>query len=258
MHLRAAVVLAASAASAALLAPQAAATAPPPANAAAPPADRAPVCGSSAQAGFPINSRLFGGPSGYPPGLVSSPFSLELTNTTSGDCRDVHPLVILVDRDGRLTPRQFALRYAPPGGGWRAVPFQTTDRRENIGIPGGQNGPGLTVPAGRSVTVRLQLWFAPGTPADRVVLSATTMQRRGADGAWVAESNHYAFDVVPPPPVLADTGATARDRAVPAGLAGLAAGLVALGAALVAAARRRGPARRRRAGGGAGGFVPRP
>ena len=24
------------------------------------------------------------------------------------------------------------------------------------------------------------------------------MQRRGEDGAWVAESNHYAFDVVPP------------------------------------------------------------
>lgn len=240
MHLRRAVVPLASAA----LLPLLTAAAPPPGNAAAPPADLAPVCGSPAATGFPIHSLLRGGPSGYPPGLVSSPFRLDLHNTTDTACHDVHPLIILVDRDGRLTPNQFSLRYALPGGDWRTVPFETTDQGENIGIPGGQNGAGLTVPAGRTVTVRLQLWFAPDLPAERVVASATTMQRRGDDGSWVAESNHYAFDIVPPPAVLADTGSAARVHAALARTGALAGALIALGALLVARARRRTPFRR--------------
>ncbi len=242
MSVRAAVLLAALAV---LLPAQTAAAAGATGGAAAPPADRAPRCGSPAATGFPIDSRVSGGPSGYPTGLLSSPFTLELRNTTDRDCRDVHPLIIMVDRDGWLNPGRFSLRYAPGGGAWRTVPFETTDHGEDIGIPGGQNGPGLTVPAGRTVTVRLRLWFAPGTPADRVVLSATTMQRRGADGAWVAESNHYAFDVVPPPPVLADTGAGTRAGAL-ARTGALAGVLVALGTALAAAGRRTGRWRGRR------------
>jgi hypothetical protein len=210
MSLRAALAVSSSFALAVLPAATAAAAShvPPPGNAAAPPADLAPVCGSPAASGFPIDSRLRGGPSGYPAGLLSSGFSLDLHNTTGSPCTDVHPLIILVDRDGRLTPRQFSLRYEFPGVPWRTVPIETTDRGENIGIPGGTDGPGLTLPPGATVTVRLRLWFAPDAPAERVVASATTMQRRGDDGMWIAESNHYAFDVVPPP-ATADPGAQA-------------------------------------------------
>ncbi|MDI5972493.1 hypothetical protein POF50_024660 [Streptomyces sp. SL13] len=238
MHPRRALALAATAVIAATV-PLLSAAAPAPGNSAAPPADRAPVCGNPAARGFPIDSRLHDGPSGYAPGLEADGFALDLTNTTDGACRDVHPLVILVDRDGTLTGDQFTLRYRPPGGDWRAVPFESTDRGEFVGIPGGQNGPGLTIPAGATVTVRLQLWFAPSAPADRVVASATTMQRRGQDGSWVAESNHYPFDIVPAPPTLADTGAGAgRPDGALFATGAAAAALIALGTALVVGARR--------------------
>lgn len=217
------------------------AAAPRPGNAPAPPADRAPVCGDPAEAGFPISSRLHGGPAGYATGAEDRGFTLDLRDNTGGDCRDVHPLVILVDRNGKLTPRQFTLSYAPPGGAWRTVPFETTDRGENIGIPGGENGPGLTVPAGRTVSVRLRLRFAPDAPAGRVVTSATTMQRRGVDGAWVGESNHYVFDVAAPPDVLADTGSAGRRAAALSAIGAGAALLVAAGGVLVAVSRRRVP-----------------
>ncbi len=233
-----------AAAAAAVIVPLLTAAVPPPRHAAAPPADRAPVCGAPAATGFPIDSRLYGGPTGYSTGVLADGFALELRNTTADVCRDVHPLIILVDRDGRLTPRHFTLRYAPSGEPWRTVPFETTDRGENIGIPDGEDAPGLTVPAGAAVTVRLRLWFAPGAPAGPVVASATTMQRRGEDGSWVGESNHYAFEVVPPPPVLADTGAGGRARAALAATGAAAGLLVAAGAAMVAGARRHAPRRR--------------
>jgi len=237
MHLRNA--LAAAAVTAALPLLAAAAPADP---APAPPADRAPACGSPAATGFPIASRLHGGPEAYNTGVVAADFALDLHNTTAGACRDVHPLLIVVGRSRRLTPAHFTLRYAPPGGPWRTVPFETTDRAENIGIPGGEDGPGLTIAPGGTVTLRLRLFFAPGAPAGPVVASATTMQRRGTDGSWVGESGHYGFDVVPPPPVLADTGAPVRPRrAALLATGSVAGGLVLLGSALVALARRRPP-----------------
>ncbi|MBY8887941.1 hypothetical protein K7472_24320 [Streptomyces sp. PTM05] len=217
--------------------PVAAATVP--GHAAAPPADGAPLCGDPAATGFPIASRLYGGPDAYTAGDDPSSFSLELRNTTDAACRDVHPLVLLVDRYRTLTPGGFRLEYARAGT-WSAVPFETTDHAENIGIPGGENGPGYTLPAGATVTVPLRLRFLDDAPADQVVVSATAMQRRGADGAWVGESNHYTLDVLRPAPELAATGG--RDRRVPpaalwtVGL--LSVALVTIGAALVAASRR--------------------
>lgn len=206
----------------------------------APPADRAPACGAPAATGFPINSRLYGGPSGYSTGVYADGFSLDLHNTTAGACRDVHPLIILVDRAEQLTPEHFTLWYAPPGGSWRTVPFERTDHGENIGIPDGERSPGLTIPAGGTVTVRLRLFFEPEAPAGPVVASATTMQRRAENGAWVGESDHYLFDIVPPPPELADTG-SGRSAAVPAATGAAGLSLVAAGTLLVVRARRRVP-----------------
>ncbi len=235
MHPRHALALTVTAVTVALLV----AAGPAAAHDAAPPADRAPQCGSPAATGFPIASRLTGGPSGYAPGLMTDGFDLTLTNRTDSACRDVHPLLILVDRDRALTADRVGLRYREPGGDWRAVPFETTGRGELIGIPGGPDGPGLTLPAGRTVTVPMRLWFAPGMPTDHAVASATTMQRRGDDGSWVAESNHYAFDVVTAPPTLADTGVRARrDDGALFAAGATAAAMIALGAALMAAARR--------------------
>ncbi|MEU1627294.1 hypothetical protein ABZ746_18600 [Streptomyces sp. NPDC020096] len=210
----------------------------------APPTDGAPACGRAADTGFPIRTRLYGGPDTYTPGGTARTFFLDLRNTTAGDCHQVHPLVLLVDRDRQLTPHRMSLRYAPPGTrSWRTVPFETTDHAENIGLPGGENGPGLTVPAGRTVTMRLRLRFAPGTPPDRVVVSATTMQRRGGGGAWVGESNHYAFAIGRPRPMLAETGLRHPSRVRDTGSAAFA--MLLVGAALMAGARRGAPWRSR-------------
>ena len=204
-----------------------------------------PACGDPAATAFPLRGRLSGGPLAYRPGGAGHTFTLELTNTTAQDCRAVHPLVVVVDRGRMLTPRQMRLDFADPASGaWRTVDFETSDDNEKIGLPGGEGGTGFTVPAHGSLTVRLRLAFTPDAPRDRVVVSATTMQRRGDDGAWIGESNHYAFDIggagagqaAGAPAQLAATGAR---QDVLAALGGIAAALMLGGAALVAAARGR-------------------
>ncbi|MCQ4083802.1 hypothetical protein NGB36_25215 [Streptomyces sp. RB6PN25] len=199
----------------------------------------APRCGAPAARTFPIDARLTGGPATYTAGGAAQSFSLQLRNTTQAECRDVHPLVVIVDGNRTLTPGRFSLECAwSAAGPWRSVPFETTDHAENIGLPGGEGGPGLAVPARGTVTVMLRLRFAGHAAPDRVVASATTMQRRGNDGAWVGESNHYTFDVVAPRPALAVTGPAARRRRQAAVLGSAAAVLVLVGAALVVVARR--------------------
>lgn len=205
-----------------------------------------PACGDPAATAFPLRGRLSGGPLAYRPGGEGHTFTLELTNTTAQDCRAVHPLMVVVDRGRMLTPRQMRLDFADPASGaWRPVDFETSDDNEKIGLPGGEGGAGFTVPARGSLTVRLRLAFTADAPRDRVVVSATTMQRRGGDGAWVGESNHYAFDIggsgapgaaVAAPAQLAATGAR---QDVLAALGGIAAVLTLGGTALVVAARRR-------------------
>ncbi|AEW94275.1 MULTISPECIES: hypothetical protein [Streptomycetaceae] len=204
----------------------------------APPPDPAvtpPVCGDPAATEFPVVARLDGGPVAYVPGERARGFTLTLRNTTGDECREVHPVIVLVDAERKLTPGRIALEWRRPGGaGWQPVAFEGTEHAENVGLAGGENGPGLTVPAHATVTVPLRLRFTDGTAApDRVVASATTMQRRGGGGAWVGESNHYAFDLVPPRPQLAATGRYS------ARILGLSCALVTTGVVLVTLFGRR-------------------
>jgi hypothetical protein len=207
--------------------------APPPGRVVATPAQ--PACGDPEAAAFPIRAELSGGPAAYRAGGRGRLLRLTLRNTTAVECREVHPVVVLVDGERKLTPDRISLEWrGPQEQAWRAVSLQGTEHAENVGLPGGENGPGVTVPAHGSVTMRLRLRFAAGTTTpDRVVASATTMQRRGAAGTWVGESNHYPFDIVAPRPELAATGSIARRLAV------AAAAFLLVGVALVGATWRR-------------------
>ncbi|MGW3241511.1 hypothetical protein [Streptomyces sp. NPDC001070] len=169
----------------------------------------AAVLTSSAAAGepFPVTARLLGGPHAYTAGAGAREFRVELRNRSREPLRDVHPVIVFVDRGRKLTADQIRLEYevtdARGAGGergrvWRPVPVEHTGNAENVAVVGGENGPGTTLPPGRGTAIALRLRFTALAPAGRVTASATIMERRGRDGDWVGESAGYDFDVVPP------------------------------------------------------------
>jgi hypothetical protein len=157
-------------------------------------------CAPAAGEDFPLRARLHGGPAEYTAGGAPRAFALDLANATGADRREVHAVVMLIDDRRALFPAQIAMEYADGAGDWHPVSFEHTDNDENVAVLGGENGPGTVVPARATVTVRLRLRFAPGTPAGRVTASATVMQRKGDDGDWVGESDPYAFRTLPAAP----------------------------------------------------------
>ncbi|GAA0468565.1 hypothetical protein ACFQ2B_20530 [Streptomyces stramineus] len=165
------------------------------------PRDRAPVhagCATPGSATFPITTRLSGGPDAYERGGAPRTWRLELRNATGTECRNVHPVAVLADRGRVLRPGDIRLDfYDPTASRWRPVRFERTDEAENVGVFEGRSPefPGFSVPARGAVPVRVRLAFTEGAPEGRVTANVTTVQRRGADGDWVGESNDYAFGV---------------------------------------------------------------
>ncbi|PKV85920.1 hypothetical protein [Streptomyces sp. TLI_146] len=199
-----------------------------------------PVCGDRAGADFPVDTRIHGGPAEYRPGGGPQLWYVDLTNTTAHTCRNIHPVVVLVDRDRTLKDSQAKLEFfdaAGGGGRARPVPFERTDADEHIGVFD-DGFPGFVIGAGETVTVKVRLAFTADTRPNEVTVNAAVVQRRGEDGEWIGESGGYRFGIAPEapaaqlagPPELADTGS----RFPP----GLAAGLLVGGGALVAAAWR--------------------
>lgn len=156
---------------------------------------------------FPVTARLLGGPHTYTAGAGPREFRVELENTSRERLRNVHPVLVFVDRGRRLTAGQILLEYrvadpvAKAGNArdrsWRPVAVRHTDNDENIAVVGGEDGPGTTLPSRRKVSIALRLRFTAPAPAGPVTASATIMERRGEDGDWVGESEGYDFDVVP-------------------------------------------------------------
>ncbi|MDQ0796206.1 LPXTG cell wall anchor domain-containing protein [Streptomyces sp. B1I3] len=232
-----------------------------------------PACGDPDGEDFPIDTRIHGGPDTYASGGGYGTWYLDLINTTSEPCHSIHPVLVLTDEDRTLTPEQIQLEFterAHPGEEHR-VNWESTDRDEQIGVFGsgeeGDDFPGYTVPAERTVTVEIRMAFTSDTRPGKVTANAAIVQRRAtkddrkaggqADGDWVGESEGYAFTIVEgeldggtdadpdeeavrrdaagdPLPELARTG-----RVQPL-WAGLTAGaLILAGAALVLRFRRR-------------------
>ncbi|MFF3496673.1 hypothetical protein ACFYWS_35640 [Streptomyces sp. NPDC002795] len=203
------------------------------ATAAADPGTRA--CAADKRGDFPIDTRIDDGPATYHPGDAPRHFSLDLTNTTATRCADLHPVLVLVDKTRKLTPKRIALEFRD-GGRWRPVTVERTARDENIGVFDGF--PGFSVGAGDKVTVDVRLAFADGTGPDDVVATAALVRRKDDDGDWVGESGDYPFSIEEAAgPTLADELARTGPRAL-LGL-GVAAGTLLLaGTTLVVGARR--------------------
>ncbi|MFH8573461.1 hypothetical protein [Streptomyces sp. NPDC017993] len=168
-------------------------------------------CGRPDSARFPIDARVAGGPRAYPAGGDWQNWKLELRNNTDAACEDVHPVVVLVAAHRGLRSGSIHLEFRDPaGGGWRPVPFESTERDEQIGVfgkgaddgAGGSPaeraaGRGVTVPAKGTTTLPVRMRFAPETPQSDLTAKVTTMQRRGSDGEWVGQSDDYRFAVRP-------------------------------------------------------------
>ncbi|MEE1739569.1 hypothetical protein PUR49_24100 [Streptomyces sp. BE147] len=179
-------------------------------------AGRQPACGDRTAKDFPIDTRIHGGPDTYASGGGYGTWYLDLTNTTSEPCPAIHPVLVLTDQDRKLTADQIQLRFSErtgPGTEHR-VTWETTDRDEQIGIFGGgeadEEFSGFTVPAGRTVTVRVRMAFTSDTRPGRVTANAAVVQRHPGkatgkatgrtpgtvDGDWVGESDDYPFAIV--------------------------------------------------------------
>ncbi|MFB7916595.1 hypothetical protein [Streptomyces sp. NPDC056061] len=165
-------------------------------------------CGDAKANEFPIRTRIHGGPDTYASGGGYGTWFLDLTNTTDETCRAIHPVLVLVDEARKLTDEQIQLVFSEdsrPDMEHR-VAWETTDQDEHIGVFDGDadSFDGFTVPAGRTVTVRIRMAFTSDTGPGRVTAGAAIVQRlstsdggKGADdGAWVGDSDDYVFAIV--------------------------------------------------------------
>ncbi|MFJ7997328.1 hypothetical protein ACIQ7D_09285 [Streptomyces sp. NPDC096310] len=154
-------------------------------------------CGRVADPEFPITTELRGGPGAYRAGGAAGEWSLDLTNTTGAECRNLHPVVVLYDRDRALDVAHVKLEMADDQGRMRALPLERTDLDEIVGVPD-DRAPGFTVEPHRTVTVRIRLAFTATARPNEISATAATVQRRGDGGDWVGASNTYRFAVAAP------------------------------------------------------------
>ncbi|MET9673389.1 hypothetical protein ABZY68_09880 [Streptomyces sp. NPDC006482] len=186
--------------------------APPPAAPA--PDPPAPSCGTASDAGFPIGTRISGGPAEYPAGGAFQAWNLDLTNTTEASCTGIHPVLVLTDRERSLRPDQVRFEFYDDGSArWRPVAFEATEEAENVGAFTGFGG--FAVPAGGTLTVPVRLSFRKDTAPDEVVVTAAVVQRRGGDGDWVGESGDYRLTVGPAVPDPSGTPEATGDASSP-------------------------------------------
>ncbi|MFE5936843.1 hypothetical protein ACFQ69_15785 [Streptomyces sp. NPDC056470] len=153
-------------------------------------------CGEVTDPAFPIDTRIHRSPGVLVPGAGFRALEVDLTNTTAEACRGIHPVLVLTDRDRVLRPEQIRLEfYDSEARRWLPVAFEATEEDENVGAFSGFSG--LTVPAGDTVTVSVRLAFREDTAPNEVVVNAAIVQRHGADGDWVGESDDVPLTIGP-------------------------------------------------------------
>ncbi|MFG2608334.1 hypothetical protein ACGFT2_33005 [Streptomyces sp. NPDC048514] len=165
-----------------------------PVPAAAAQADTPTSCAAPGDRAFPLATRIHGGPASFRAGGGFGTWYIDLTNTTHATCTAVHPVVVLVDDRRALRPDQAEL-YFYDGSRARPVTLESTDEQELVGVLDGTGFAGFTVPAGRTVSVRVRLALASDATSEQVTVNAAAVQRRGQDGNWVGESNAYRFGI---------------------------------------------------------------
>ncbi|MGA5731769.1 hypothetical protein ACPCI1_24395 [Streptomyces seoulensis] len=151
-------------------------------------------CPAGDDGSFPLGTRIHGGPDTYRAGGAPGTWYIDLVNTGTQPCADVHPVVVLVDDERLLRPSQAKLDFYD-GRRRRPVRLESTDHQELVGVVGADGFAGYTVAPGKTVTVKLRLLITSDTYADHVTTKAALVQRRGQDGEWVGESEDYVFDI---------------------------------------------------------------
>ncbi len=204
----------------------------------------ASTCAAPDGRAFPLTTRLHGGPESYVAGGGYGIWYLELTNTTDRTCRNLHPVVVLVDERRALRPSQARLESYAGDGIPLPVRFETTDADELVGAL----TQALTVGPRRTLTVKLRLAVTSDAVPNRVTANAAVVQRHDDDGDWIGQSNDYRFtidiDTEPDPgdptaPSLPPADELARTGTPAAALAAVGALLLTAGGALLLARRRR-------------------
>ncbi|MCX5075229.1 hypothetical protein OHA84_14600 [Streptomyces sp. NBC_00513] len=153
------------------------------------------TCGDGKSTAFPIGARIRGGPAVYRTGGDAQSWYLDLTNTTGDRCTAIHPVIVFTDKARALRPADLRMEFEAPGGP-HPVTLEHTDRDEIIAVfDGGDAFSGFSVGAGGSLTVKVQLAFAPDAPLGEVVADAALVQRKADDGDWVGEAGGYRFFV---------------------------------------------------------------
>lgn len=154
-------------------------------------------CTTPTPDGFPLSTRIRGGPATYEAGGGDHTWFIDLRNTTAHPCGNIHPVVVLVDGKRLLRASQPQLEFfeGPRSSRPHPVTFERTDEDELVGAFD-DGFPGFTVAPGRTLTVKVRLTLTSDTAANDVVANAAIVQRRGDDGDWVGESNDYRFRIV--------------------------------------------------------------
>ncbi|MEV8595435.1 hypothetical protein [Streptomyces sp. NPDC052012] len=156
-----------------------------------------PSCATAAERGFPLTTRIHGGPRTYTAGGGHGTWRVDLTNTTDRACAGIHPVVVLVDEARALTPSQAVLEFYDDGGRPHPVRFVRTEEDELVGALADDRGGfrGFTVRPGRTLSVKVRLAVTSDAVANEVTANAAVVQRRAGDGEWVGQSNDYRFRV---------------------------------------------------------------
>ncbi|MEU6575850.1 hypothetical protein [Streptomyces sp. NPDC046805] len=175
-------------------------------------AESGPSCAGSGDRSFPLTTRIHGGPGTYESGGGSGTWYIDLTNTGSSTCTSVHPVLVLMDDEQVLKASQPRLEFYD---GTRAYPvrFETTDEDELVGAFDA-GFPGFTVAPRKTVSVKVRLAVADDAVPNQVTANAAVVQRHGADGDWIGQSNDYRFGIdAEPVPVEQATPGTVPSRA---------------------------------------------
>jgi len=187
----------------------------------------------------PIGIRVHGGPGTYASGGGYGTWFLDLTNTTDRMCRDVRPVLVLVDEERKLTAEQIQVMFCEPDRPdmEHRVRWKTSGV-EHIGVIGGEDADtgeygadgfggfdGFTVPAGRTVTVPVKMAFTSDARPGRLTVGAAIARAPGArdggagraggtdedDGTWGEVSGSYSFAIVGDGEKEGGVGARLRD-----------------------------------------------
>ncbi|MEV6485021.1 LPXTG cell wall anchor domain-containing protein [Streptomyces sp. NPDC051576] len=171
-------------------------------------ADRTPACAAPGARAFPLTTRIHDGPDSYGAGGGYGTWYIDLTNTTTRRCTEIHPVVVLVDERHALKPAEPRLDFYD-GTHPRPHPvhFARTDEAELVGAFD-DGFPGFTVDPGKTLTVKVRLALASDAVANEITANAAVVQRHADDGDWVGQSNDYRFDVEADPAAPSDAATT--------------------------------------------------